>query len=135
MAYPTSSNKTHIVKKRFKKFFRHQSDRYGKLRPGWRKPHGIDNRVRRRYKGTNCMPKIGYGGDKRTRHVLPNGCRKVLVRNVQDLEVLMMNNRRYCAEIASGTSARKCEVIVARAKQMSIRVSNANARLRAEENE
>ncbi|XP_055346399.1 60S ribosomal protein L32-like [Paramacrobiotus metropolitanus] len=135
MAYPTSLNKTHIVKKRLKKFSRHQSDRYGKLRPSWRKPHGIDNRVRRRYKGTNRMPKIGYGSDKRTRHVLPNGFRKVLVRNVQDLEVLMMNNRRYCAEIASATSAKKRKDIVARAKQLSIRVTNANARLRAEENE
>ena len=29
------------------------------------------------------MPKIGYGSNKETRHVLPNGFRKVVVRNVQ----------------------------------------------------
>ncbi|GAV10021.1 hypothetical protein RvY_19510 [Ramazzottius varieornatus] len=135
MGYPAALNKTHIVKKRLKKFTRHQSDRYRKLAPSWRKPHGIDNRVRRRFKGTNRMPKIGYGSDKRTKHMLPNGFRKVVVRNVQELEVLMMNNRTYCGEIAAATSARKRKDIVARAKQLSIRLTNANARLRAEEHE
>lgn len=29
------------------------------------------------------MPKIGYGSAKATRHMLPNGFRKVLVHNVK----------------------------------------------------
>ena len=35
-----------IVKKRTKHFKRHQSDRYHGVKESWRKPKGIDNRVR-----------------------------------------------------------------------------------------
>lgn len=101
------------VKKRTKRFQRHQSDRkiavkvrwrqFGHLafltagrRPplplpspllnpssqrclvilqeSWRRPKGIDSRVRRKFKGCGIiMPNIGYGTNKKTRHVLPNG--------------------------------------------------------------
>ncbi|XP_050359797.1 60S ribosomal protein L32 [Nymphalis io] len=124
-----------IVKKRTKRFIRHQSDRYDKLKRNWRKPRGIDNRVRRRFKGQYLMPSIGYGSNKKTRHMLPNGFRKVLVHNVRELEILMMQNRKYCAEIAHGVSSKNRKTIVERAQQLSIRVTNAAARLRSQENE
>lgn len=54
-----------IVKKRTKHFKRHQSDRYHSVKEAWRKPKGIDNRVRRRFKGQTPMPKIGYGSNKK----------------------------------------------------------------------
>ncbi|XP_031638836.1 60S ribosomal protein L32 [Contarinia nasturtii] len=124
-----------IVKKRTKKFIRHQSDRYAKLSPKWRKPKGIDNRVRRRFKGQYLMPNIGYGSNKSTRHMLPNGFKKFLVHNVRELEVLMMQNRVYSAEIAHNVSSKKRKDIVERAKQLSIRLTNPNGRLRSQENE
>ncbi|XP_013791381.1 60S ribosomal protein L32-like [Limulus polyphemus] len=127
--------KHRIVKKRLKKFTRHQSDRYVKIKPSWRKPKGIDNRVRRRFKGQYLMPNIGYGTAKKIKHILPNGFKKVLVHNSRDLEMLMMQNRRYCAEIAHGVSSRKRKEIIERAQQLAIRVTNANARIRSEENE
>ena len=52
------------------------------------------------------MPKIGYGNDKKTRFHLPNGLKKFLVKNTGDLNVLLMNNRTFCAEIAHSVSAR-----------------------------
>ncbi|XP_053696757.1 60S ribosomal protein L32 [Sabethes cyaneus] len=125
--------KPKIVKKRTKKFIRHQSDRYDKLAPNWRKPKGIDNRVRRRFKGQYLMPNIGYGSNKRTRHMLPNGFKKFLVHNVRELEVLLMQNRVYSAEIAHGVSSKKRKLIVERAKQLAIAVTNPNGRLRAQE--
>merc|ERR1711971_764518 len=103
----TPANKPRIVKKRTKRFKRHQSDRYIKLKPNWRKPKGIDNRVRRKFRGMYKMPNIGYGSDKRTKHMLPNGFRKVLVHNLKELEVLMLQNKSFCAEIAHGVSPRR----------------------------
>lgn len=124
-----------IVKKRLKKFKRHQSDRYGKIKPNWRKPRGIDNRVRRRFKGQMLMPNIGYGSNKKTKHILPNGFKKVVVRNVKELEMLMMQNKRFCAEIHHAVSSKSRKTLVERAQQLAVRVTNANARLRSEENE
>jgi large subunit ribosomal protein L32e len=81
------------------------------------------------------MVRIGFGSNKKTRGLLPNGFKKFLVKNVADLELLLMQNRKYCAEVASGVSSAKRREIVARAEQLNIRVTNANARLREEENE
>lgn len=131
----TPATRPKIVKKRTKKFIRHQSDRYDKVKRNWRKPKGIDNRVRRKFKGMYLMPNIGYGSAKETRHMLPTGFRKVLVHNVKELEVLMMQNKKFCAEIAHGVSSKNRKVLVERAQQLCIRVTNPNARLRSEENE
>ena len=46
-----------------------------------------------------------------------------------------MHNRKYCAEVAHNVSSRKRTEILERAEQLNIRVTNANARVRAEENE
>lgn len=67
--------------------------------------------------------------------MLPNGFKKFLVHNVRELEVLMMQNRVYCAEIAHAVSSKKRKQIVERAKQLAIAVTNPNGRLCSLENE
>merc|ERR1712156_77849 len=124
-----------LVKKRVKKFIRHQSDRYVKVKANWRKPKGIDSRVRRRFKGQYLMPNIGYGSNAKTKHMAPNGLKRFLVHNVAELEVLLMQNKTFSAEIAHAVSSKKRKTIVERAGQLSIKVTNPHARLRSEENE
>ncbi|VDK78434.1 unnamed protein product [Anisakis simplex] len=130
-----AGKKYKLVKKHTRRFTRHESDRYHRLRPNWRKPKGIDNRVRRRFKGQRRMPKIGYGNDKAIRHMMPNGFRKVLVRNVKDLDMLLMQNKRFAGEVAHSVSSKKRKDIVERAQQLNIKLTNGNARVRSEENE
>ncbi|KAJ8433062.1 hypothetical protein Cgig2_015425 [Carnegiea gigantea] len=129
MAVPLLDKK--IVKKRVKKFKRPQSDRKISVKPSWRRPKGIDSRVRRKFKGCVLMPNIGYGSDKKTRHYLPNGFKKFVVHNVKELELMMMHNRTYCSEIAHNVSTKKRKDIVERAAQLAL-WSHQLARLRSQ---
>merc|ERR1719335_1159199 len=131
----TAEGKRRIVKKREKSFKRFQADRFLRMKKSWRRPKGIDCRVRRKFKGTHLMPSCGYGSNKKTKHQMPDGFLKVLVKNVQDIELLLMQNKKYAAEIAHNLSSRKRREMVERADQLNVKVINRNARLSAEENE
>ncbi|KAH8894885.1 60S ribosomal protein L32 [Thozetella sp. PMI_491] len=121
-----------IVKKRTKLFNRHQSDRFMRVDRSWRKPKGIDNRVRRRFKGNAVMPSIGFGSNKKTRYLTPSGHKAFLVSNVPDVELLLMHNRTFAAEIAHNVSARKRIEIITRAKQLGVKVTNPKAKVTTE---
>jgi len=91
--------------------------------------------MRRKFRGAAPMPNCGYGSNKKTRHLLQNGLYKFTVQNVADLNLLLMQNRKYCAEVAHGVSVLKRRAIVERAAQLNITVINAGAKLRSEESE
>eukprot|EP00164_Ancoracysta_twista_P000641 GFYU01000852.1.p1 GENE.GFYU01000852.1~~GFYU01000852.1.p1 ORF type:complete len:136 (+),score=44.34 GFYU01000852.1:37-444(+) len=129
------STRPTIVKKRTKIFKRHQVDRRLCVKKSWRKPKGIDSRVRRRFKGQIPMPNVGYGSNSKTRHLRPDGFLKFTVSNVAELELLLMHNKKYAAEIAHNVSTRKRKEIVERAAQLAVKVVNGNAKLRSEESE
>eukprot|EP00162_Nutomonas_longa_P012657 comp21196_c1_seq1/m.45096 comp21196_c1_seq1/g.45096 ORF comp21196_c1_seq1/g.45096 comp21196_c1_seq1/m.45096 type:complete len:136 (-) comp21196_c1_seq1:21-428(-) len=130
---PLSSARS--IKKRTKKFARFISDQFKRVGPSWRRSRGIDNPMRRRFKGSRKIPKIGYRTATSTRHVTPSGFVKFAVRSPKELEMLLMHNRKYVAEIASSVSAKKRRSIVARAAQLNIRVANAAAKVRTQESE
>jgi large subunit ribosomal protein L32e len=52
------------------------------------------------------MPVIGNKAAKKTRYLLANGFKKLLIRNEKDIELLLMNNRVYCGELANSLSAK-----------------------------
>ena len=133
MVQPLARRKKEVKKR--KHFDRHQCDRKLCVKPSWRRPKGIDGRVRRKFKGAIRMPNAGYGTNKRDKHVLPNGFRKYVVHNVGELELLMMHNRVFCAEVAHSVSARKRKDIVERAAQLNVALTHKAARLRSQEDE
>jgi large subunit ribosomal protein L32e len=125
-----------IFKKRTLKFVRHQSKDFMRIKnSSWRKPRGIDSRVRKREKSQMKHARIGYGTNNKFKFVLPNGFLKFNVSNTNELELLLMHNRKYCAEIAHNVSSRKRAEIVERAAQLNIKVTNAHAKARTEQNE
>ncbi|KAI5149557.1 large subunit ribosomal protein L32e [Enteropsectra breve] len=128
----TKPNPLIVIKEQYKKkpaFNRYHSDRYMRLKPSWRKPRGLDSKMRKKHSGVPVMPGKRYIKPAIIRGLLPCGLREVVIQNVNDLQALTSLNRRYCATIGKAVSARKRIEIVNEAKVLGIHVTNEKARL------
>lgn len=65
----------------------------------------------------------------------PSGFQKFPVHNIKEIEVLLMCDKSYCAEVAHNNSSKNCKAIVERKARLAIRFTNSNATLHSEENE
>src|SRR3990170_4134244 len=66
-------------------FLRQESWRYSKLSESWRRPRGLDNKMRRKIKGWPPTVSTGYKGPKAARGLHPSGYREVLVHNAKEV--------------------------------------------------
>lgn len=83
-------------------------------------------------RSANIKLQIGFGSNKKTRHMMPSGHKAFLVHNPKDVELLLMHNRKYAAEIGHAVSSKKRIEIVAKAKSLGVKVTNARARITTE---
>ncbi|MHA1369518.1 MAG: 50S ribosomal protein L32e [Promethearchaeota archaeon] len=101
--------KEKIKKKRRKKFIRQESWRYKRVKPSWRKPKGIDSRMRIHHRGSKCgytkSPSVGYRTPRVIRGLHPSGYQSVLVYCLKDLEKL--KPKRHAIMISSKIGYRK----------------------------
>ena len=113
------------LKRKKPKFLRQEWWRFPKFKndPKWRRPKGIDSKMRLKKKGKPRSPSIGWGSPKAVRGLHPSGYEEVLVHNVKELEKI--DPARQAARIAGTVGARKRELIIARAKELGIKVLNA----------
>ncbi len=104
------------------KFVRQESWRYIRLKEVWRRPKGIDSRMRLQKSGAPPLVKIGYRSPKIFRNILPTGYREVIVHNPNDLKKIKPETE--AARIASGVGLKKRIAIYEAAKEAGIRVLN-----------
>ena len=119
------------LRKDFKKrsFKRYHCDRYKKVQEHWKKPKGLDSRVRRKFKGSAMMPGKKFRLPPVLRDIMPNGLREIVIKNVDELRSLQYLSEKYCATIAGATGSRKRIEIVNEAKKLGITLTNGEARL------
>jgi large subunit ribosomal protein L32e len=103
-------------------FRRPESWRYIKLKENWRKPKGIDNKVRKMVKGWPRLVKVGYRGPVAARGLHPSGFKDVLIDNLKSLDGL--NPETDAVRLASGLGARKRQIIIDRADELGLKVLN-----------
>lgn len=113
--------KKNISKKR-PKFSKFESWRLVRVKDYWRRPTGIDNKMRQKRKGWPKSVKVGYGSPKAVRGLHPSGLEEVAVFNVGDLTIV--DPETQVARIGGSVGARKRTAIVAEAVNLGIRVLN-----------
>ncbi|MCS7140218.1 MAG: 50S ribosomal protein L32e [Candidatus Nezhaarchaeota archaeon] len=88
----------------------------------WRKPRGIDNKIKLCRKGYPPLVRVGYRNPKLVRGLHPSGLIEVLVHRPEDLENL--DPKTHCVRIAHTVGRRKRIQIIEKAKSLGLRVLN-----------
>ncbi len=112
------------VKKKSKKKFTVPNTtghkRMKSVKPRWRKQTGIDNKKRIRKAFMGKCPRVGNKNSEDVRGLHPLGLQEILVNNVKELE----GAERVLVRIASTVGKRKKADIVAKAKELNLRILN-----------
>jgi large subunit ribosomal protein L32e len=104
------------------KFRRQESWRYKRVTDRWRRPHGIDSKMRKKVKGWPASPTTGYRSPKKTRGLHPSGFVETRVHSVEDLDGI--DPELQAIRIARTVGGRKRVEIMALAEQKGIHVLN-----------
>lgn len=110
-------------KSKHPKFFRSNFKRRERKRvkAGWKKPRGIDNKKRDKQKTYGAEPTIGYGSPRAIRGMHPSG---MMEERVFNAKMLASVPKHAAVRIAAAVGARKRAEIEAKAKELGLRVLN-----------
>lgn len=110
------------LKKRRPEFKRQESWKYKRLSEAWRRPKGIDNKVKKKKKGFIKMPGVGYRSPAKVRGYHPTGRVEALVENVEQLSKL--EAEKTIVRLSSKLGMRKKTDIIQKAQELGFRIAN-----------
>lgn len=96
--------------------------RYKRIRDRWRRPRGVDSKMRQNVKGWPHTVNIGYGGPKTAKFLHPSGYREVLVHNLSEIEGL--DSETQAIRIAHTVGGKKRMEILTKAREKGLHILN-----------
>ena len=118
-------SKNAYIKHKKPKFRRQESWRYKRVPDRWRRPHGIDSKMRKKVKGWPASPTTGYRSPKKTRGLHPSGFIETRIQTVDDLAGI--DPELQAIRIARTVGGRKRVEILSLAEERGIHVLNPRA--------
>jgi len=103
-------------------FVRPESWRYVRLKENWRRPRGLDHKMRRKIKGWPATVNTGYRGPKIARGLHPSGYVEVLVYNADQVQGI--DPKTQAIRIAHTVGMRKRVRIMTEARKRNITILN-----------
>jgi len=121
------------LKSKKPRFRRQESWRYKRVSQVWRRPDGIDSKMRGKVRGWPKSVEVGYRVPKKARGLHPSGYEEVLVRNVDDLSKI--DPKTQAVRIAHTVGMKKRAEISVRAGEKGIYILNPLPEVKPEEEE
>ena len=103
-------------------FIREESWRYKRIGSSWRRPKGIDSKMRLKLKNRPKNVEVGYRSPRAVRGFHPSGFEEKLVFTVKDLDETDLSQ---VVRIGHTVGAKKRLKIVEKAEELGLRVLNA----------
>lgn len=103
-------------------FKRTDSHKKKKLDENWRRPRGLQSKLRKRIASKGAVVQVGYGSPRAVRGLHPSGFEDVLVRNLDDLQSI--DPTYQAVRIARTVGVRKRQMIEEVAKNREIKLLN-----------
>ncbi|MBI2651657.1 50S ribosomal protein L32e [Candidatus Woesearchaeota archaeon] len=113
------------IKRKKPEFVRQDIRKKKRLERKWRKPKGMDSKIRLRLKGRPKAVSTGYGSPKNAKHLHKSGLMQHVLKSEKELERL--NPKEYCIALSSTLGNRKRVVILKKARELGFNVVNVNA--------
>jgi len=111
-----------IQKSKKPTFKRAGSHKFKRLDSNWRRPRGLQGKLRRHYVAKGAIAQVGYGSPKTVKGLHPSGFVEVLVHNPADVDDIDASIQAI--RISGTVGGRKRALIESKADEMGIKIFN-----------